>query len=233
MSQLRRLPETPASALGPTVRETIVAAGRTFVVCRPDAVDRLIDDPELGAASAVDEYMPYWASIWPAARVLAEAILQEPWPVSQTGEKRHAVEIGCGLGLPGLAALACGFRVTFSDYDATSLRFVSESACANGFADFDTLQMDWRWPPADLQVPLLLAADVAYDQEMFAALAALMWQLLVPGGLCLMANGDRVQVPALGEALRVRGLEYLVERVVPGDSGGRVHLGRVLKPGIA
>lgn len=231
MTPPRRLPVTPASALGPTVRDTVVVAGRTLVVCRPDAVDRLIDDPELGAASAVDEYMPYWASIWPAARVLAEAILREPWPVMQTAEKPHTLEIGCGLGLPGLAALMCGFRVTFSDYDATSLRFASESARANGFAGFDVLQMDWRWPPADLQVPLLLAADVAYDREMFAPLAALMRRVLAPGGLCLMANGDRVQVPALGEALRVQGLEQVIERIVPGDSGGRVQLGRIRHAG--
>jgi predicted nicotinamide N-methyase len=231
MNPPRRLPETPASALGPTVRDTIVVAGQTLVVCRPDAVDRLIDDPDLGAASAVDEYMPYWASIWPAAHVLAEAVVHEPWPHMQTSEKPHAVEIGCGLGLPGLAALTCGFRVTFSDYDATSLRFVSESARGNGFADFDVLQMDWRWPPSGLQVPLVLAADVAYDRELFAPLAALLRGLLAPDGLCLMANGDRVQVPALGEALLERGLDYAIERVVPVESGGRVHLWRIRHAG--
>jgi len=227
MSPPCRLPETPASALGPTVRDTIVVAGRTLVVCRPDAVDRLIDDAELGAASAVDEYMPYWASIWPAARVLAEAVLQEAWPA----EKPHALEIGCGLGLPGLAALACGFHVTFSDYDATSLRFVAESARANGFAHFDVLQMDWRWPPADLQVPVLLAADVAYDREMFAPLAALVRRVLAPGGMCLMANGDRVQVPALDEALLAQGLTSVIERVLPTESGGQVRLARIRHAG--
>jgi predicted nicotinamide N-methyase len=227
MSQPRRLPETPASALGPTVRETLVVAGRQLLVCRPDAVDRLIDDAALGAASAVDEYMPYWASIWPAARVLAEAVLREPWPA----DKPHALEIGCGLGLPGLAALACGFHVTFSDYDATSLRFVAESAHANGFTNFDVLQMDWRWPPPDLQASMLLAADVAYDRDMFAPLAALVRRVLAPGGLCLMANGDRVQVPALDEALLAQGLNLVIERVVPTESSGQVRLARIRHAG--
>src|SRR5262249_18562617 len=39
------LPETPADALGPTVRQEVTVAGRTFVLLRPDAVDRLIDHP--------------------------------------------------------------------------------------------------------------------------------------------------------------------------------------------
>jgi predicted nicotinamide N-methyase len=197
------LPETPASALGPTVRDTVVVGGRSFVLCRPDAVDRLIYDPVLGAASASNEYMPYWASLWPGARALADAVLREPWA---PGERLHALEIGCGLGLPGLAALARGLRVTFSDYDATSLRFAAESARANGFTDFAEMQMDWRWPPAELQVPVILAADVAYDRDLFVPLASLMRRLLAPGGLCLMANGDRVQVPFLLDALADAGL---------------------------
>jgi predicted nicotinamide N-methyase len=205
------------------VRDTIVVAERSFILCRPDAVDRLLDDPVLGAASAADEYMPYWASLWPAARFLAETILREPWPPVQPGEKPHALEIGCGLGLPGLVALACGFRVTFSDYDATSLRFAAESARANGFADFDVLPMDWRWPPADVQVPVLLAADVAYDRGLFESLAVLVRRLLAPGGLCLMANGDRVQVPALGKALTEQGLAVAETR----DDSGRMSLYRI------
>lgn len=219
----RRLPTTPDSALGPTVRDTVVVAGRSFVLCRPDAVDRLIDDPTLGAASAVDEYMPYWASLWSGALVLAEAVLREPWP----GSSLQALEIGCGLGLPGLAALARGLRVTFSDYDATALRFVAESARASGFSDFQLLPMDWRWPPSDLQVPVILAADVAYDVQLFAPLAALIHRVLAPGGVCLMANGDRVQVPALGDALAAHGFQWTLERTTVSDKGGTVRLYRI------
>lgn len=220
-----RLPTTPDSALGPTVRDTIVVGGRSFGVCRPDAVDRLLDDPELGASSAVEEYMPYWASLWSGALVLAEAVLQEPWKESHL----HALEIGCGLGLPGLAALARGMRVTFSDYDATALRFAAESARFNGFTDFQCLPMDWRWPPGDLQVPVILAADVAYDVQMFKPLASLIRRVLAPGGVCLMANGNRVQVPLLADALTVESLYWTLERSSPSAAGGTVGLYRILR----
>ena len=129
--------ETPSEALGPTVRETVVIAGRTFYLERPDAVDRLSDHPELGGLSATDEYKPYWASLWPVARLLARAVLAEI-----DVEPRRALEIGCGLGLPGIAALAAGLHVTFSDYDAAALRYAAGNARLNGFSDFDLLHMD-------------------------------------------------------------------------------------------
>jgi hypothetical protein len=58
------------------------------------------------------------------------------------------------------AALARGLRVTFSDYDATALRFAADNAALNDCDNFETLQMDWRYPPTDRQFPMILAADL-------------------------------------------------------------------------
>src|SRR5262245_36471328 len=102
--------ETIWSDLGPLVVEDVAAVGRVLRIGRPAEAERLLDHPEVRKAFAADEYMPYWADLWPAARMLADAILREPWTAGA-----HAVEIGCGLGLPGVAALAAGLRVTFSD----------------------------------------------------------------------------------------------------------------------
>lgn len=210
-----QLPETPAEALGPTVRETVTVAGRSFVLGRPDAVERLTDHPVLGGGRAADEYMPYWAHLWPAARLLADVVLREPWPAAP----RAALELGCGLGLPGLAALARGARVTFSDYDATALRFAADNARANGFSDFDVLTMDWRRPPEGRTWPLLLGADLLYDAALVSPLAALVRRLLEPGGVCLLANGDRVAVQALGPALHAHGLAFVRQELVLSADG--------------
>src|SRR5437868_2173987 len=109
------MPETPWEALGDMIREQVVVEGRTFEIRRPDETDRLLDNPTVRAAFAVDEYLPYWADLWPASRMLAKAILREGWTPGL-----EALEVGCGLGLPGIAALAKGLRVIFSDYDATA-----------------------------------------------------------------------------------------------------------------
>jgi predicted nicotinamide N-methyase len=205
--------ETPAEALGPTVRETIEIAGRTFLLERPDAVDRLSDHPVLGGVSATEEYKPYWASLWPAARLLAQAVLAEL--PDREGSKR-ALEIGCGLGLPGIAALSRGWHVTFSDYDGAALRYAAGNARLNGFADFDTLHMDWRQPPRDLRVPLLLASEPIYVLEFVEPLGDFIVQVLEPGGLFMMADAGRMQAEALRAALAARNMECVTRQV---DSG--------------
>src|SRR5437667_4558749 len=144
------LRELPEEALGPIARETVIVEGREFLIDRPSESDRLLDHPAVRSAFAVDEYLPYWADLWPASRMLAKAILREPWAPGL-----EVLEIGCGLGLPGIAALAVGLRVTFSDYDATALRFARDNARLNGFEDFRLLPLDWRHPPDEQPVPLL------------------------------------------------------------------------------
>src|SRR5438128_178905 len=132
------LPETPMEALGPVARERVIVEGTTFLLDHPAESDRLLDHPAVRSAFAADEYMPYWADLWPAACMLAKVIVRMTWPAGL-----HALEIGCGLGLPGITALSKGARVTFSDYDAAALRFAADNARLNGFHNFDTLQMDW------------------------------------------------------------------------------------------
>src|SRR6476619_5660622 len=64
--------------------------GGRLELLRPSAPEALIDEE----AFADDEFLPYWAELWPAARALAEALPD----VSGL----QVVELGCGLGLPSL-----------------------------------------------------------------------------------------------------------------------------------
>src|SRR5437762_8004469 len=125
------LPETPWEALGPRIREKVVIDAHTFVMARPGESDKLLDHPAVRAAFAADEYLPYWTDLWPAARMLAKVIARENW----TPETR-ALEVGCGLGLPGIVALSRGLQVTFADCDATALRFATDNARANNLHNF-------------------------------------------------------------------------------------------------
>jgi predicted nicotinamide N-methyase len=210
------MPETPLEALGGLVREHVIIEDRTFVIARPGESDRLLDHPSVRSAFAADEYMPYWADLWPAARMLAKAILRETWPPGL-----RALEVGCGLGLPGIAALAMGLRVTFSDYDATALRFAADNARANGFPSFDTLQMDWRYPPDNLQFPLILASDLIYEMRNVAPLVALIQKMLEPGGVCLLTDQDRVPSHVLRDTLTAESLPFTTKIMRAGEPGGR------------
>jgi predicted nicotinamide N-methyase len=212
----RPLPETPFEVLGPVVREKVLIDDREFVIARPSNSDDLLDHPAIRAAFAADEYMPYWVDLWPAARMLAKAVVREKW---QPG--LETLEVGCGLGLPGIAALTAGLRVTFSDYDATALRFAADNARANGFTDFRLLQLDWRDPPADLRVPVLLTSDVLYELRNVEPLVELIKRVLLPGGVCLLTDQDRVPSQALRQTLADEGLVFTTEVARGGEPGGR------------
>jgi predicted nicotinamide N-methyase len=210
------MPQTPVDALGPLHREHVIVDDRTFIIMRPSESDRLLDHPSIRSAFAADEYMPYWADLWPAARMLAKAILRETWTPGQ-----RALEVGCGLGLPGITALAMGLHVTFSDYDAIALRFAADNARANGFHSFDTLQMDWRYPPEDLQFPIILASDLIYEMRNVAPLVALIKKMLQPGGVCLLTDQDRIPSHVLRDTLTAEGLPYTTKIMRAGEPGGR------------
>jgi predicted nicotinamide N-methyase len=202
--------------LGPIIRETVIVEGQTFLIERPGESDRLLDDPAVHAAFERDEYMPYWADLWPAARMLAKVILHERWPPEQS-----ALEIGCGLGLPGIVALSCGLSVTFSDYDPCALHFAAGNARLNGLERFTTLRLDWREPPADLRTGVLLASDLIYELRNVPPLVEFIKRVLLPGGVCLLTDQDRIPMHALRDALENDGLPYTPHVVRAGEPGGR------------
>lgn len=209
-------PEAILPKLGPIVREKVIVEDRTFLIARPGESDRLLDHPDVHTAFARDEYMPYWADLWPAARMLAKAILHETWTPGT-----EAIEVGCGLGLPGIVALSVGLRVTFSDYDGCALRFAADNAHLNGFDDFRTLQLDWRRPPDDLRVPVLLASDLIYELRNVEPLVQFIRKVLTPGGVCLLTDQDRIPSHALRETLEAQKLAYTTQVMRAGEPGGR------------
>lgn len=208
-------PEAMLDKLGPIVRETVLVEGRAFLIDHPES-DRLMNAPAVHEAFARDEYMPYWADIWPASRMLAKAILHEPWTPGT-----EVLEIGCGLGLSGIVALSMGLKVTFSDYDACALRFAADNARLNGFNAFRTMQIDWRYPPEDLRVPVILAADLVYEMRILAPLLAFIKKVLLPGGLCLLTDVDRVPSKAFKELLESEQVRYTTTMMRAGEPGGR------------
>ena len=217
-------PEAVLDRLAPIVRETVIVEGRSYLIDHPGEADRLAKHPAVREAFARDAYMPYWADLWPASRMLAKAILREPWTAGT-----EALEIGCGLGLPGIVALSLGLRVTLSDYDACALRFAASNARLNGCDGFGTLQLDWRAPPDDVKVPLLLAADLLYEQRSVAPLLACIKKLLAPGGVCLLTDVERVPAEVLKETLHAEGMPFTTKLMRAGEPGGRREKGTLYR----
>ena len=131
--------------------DDITVAGVRLDLLRPSSPEALIDE----AAFAVDEFLPYWAELWPAARALAEALPQ----VSGL----RVVELGCGLGLASLVAAAKGATVTATDWSPDAVELLRENAARNGL-ELRVEVRDWREPWSD-RFDLALAADVLYERR--------------------------------------------------------------------
>jgi predicted nicotinamide N-methyase len=213
--------ETPLAAIPDRQTDRVIIDRFTFDIERPADSYALLDDPVVLEAHERDEYMPYWADLWPAARMLAKAVAREDWSkYPKAGDKLEALELGCGLGVPGLTALACGLRVTFTDYDVTAVKFAAANARRNKLYDFKAIPLDWRFPPPELKVPVILGADLTYETRNIDPLVKLISKVLLPGGVCLLTDQDRTPAPLLREQLGYAGLRYDQELVRAGEPGG-------------
>ena len=216
---------------GPVVVASMNLAGQTIKLVRPVNPDQLLDDPLVVDWNRHDDYMPYWAYLWPAAYLLAEAVGREPWPARLEGSvAAEALEIGCGLGLAGLVAVARGLRVQFTDYDPAPLDFVARSAAENGFdrARFSIRQLDWRHLPNE-QHSIILGADVIYEARLVPLVAGLMGRMLAPGGVGLVASPYRVAAKGFPAALAALGLVCQAEAATARSEDGQMIEGTIYR----
>jgi predicted nicotinamide N-methyase len=209
-----RIHNTPAEAFGRRVRDEVTVAGRALLFDRPSGLDHLFDHPAVRSAYASDEYIPYWADLWPAAIMLGEVVAAEPWeewptrPASET-PPIEALEFGCGLGISGMVALSRGLHVTFSDVDEAAVQLAAANARLNGFHHFETAAIDLRATP-ERQFSVLLAADVCYELRLTEAVAKFVKASLAPGGLALLTDTDRYSARPLRWLLEQDGFDVAV-----------------------
>jgi predicted nicotinamide N-methyase len=167
---------------------------------------------------ARDERLPYWADLWPSATALGRRISKEDLA------DRRVVELGCGVGLPSVAALASGARVTATDHYVAALDFARYNARANLGREPETRLLDWHAPGVEELGPfdLVLAADVLYERRNVPALVALIPTLLATGGEVLLADPRRKDTPEFLERMREKGFYSAMEESFVTADGRKV-----------
>jgi predicted nicotinamide N-methyase len=214
-----RFHATPPEAITEVVRETVFVGKHTFRIDRPADSDKLLDHPWVRSAYAADEYVPYWAQLWPSARMLAKVVVREKWDAYP--RPLRVLEVGCGLGLAGIACLARGLAVTFSDVDETALTFAAANARLNGFADgFRTIPIDFRCPPDDVNYPVVIGSDLMYEERLVDPLVGLLQAVLAPGGTCLITDPDRTPARVFRWKLAEAGYDVTPQLIRAGEPGG-------------
>jgi predicted nicotinamide N-methyase len=168
---------------------------------RPRDSDELIDE----RAFEREEYLPYWADLWPSSRALAAALVEQP------PRGLRVLELGCGLALPSIAAAMLGAaEVLATDWSADALAFAGVNAALNGVT-LPTLLSRWDDPEATIARgawDLVIAADVLYEQRNVDELLPLLPRLVGVEGRVVVADPDRVPAQRF---LREAAAAWLVE----------------------
>lgn len=165
------------------VEQTI--GGTTFRIYKIAQVDEVLDDI-IARHEVPDDYTPYWTELWPSAIGMAHYLFsQEPM------KGRVALELGCGLGLTGMAAATRGASVVLSDLEDDALRLATLNWILNFMEEPAILKLDWRNPQISQKFDLLLASDVAYEEKQFYPLVQAFDQLLEPMGEVILSEPNR------------------------------------------
>jgi len=146
---------------------------------------------------------PFWIRLWEAAIVLSEFVATQ-----QFADGTSVLELGAGLGAPGLTAAARGCAVTLSDYEEMILDFERVSAAASGLDTVRFSMLDWLNPPEMEKYDVILGAEILFREEFFQPLLTILGKALKPGGSVFLAHDLRRK--SLQPFLQMADKEYVI-----------------------
>ena len=193
-----------------TATSMVALGGREVKLLHPASAEDLIDETEFER----DERLPYWADVWPSARVLAGVL------AAQKGTGRSLLELGCGSGLVATAAALAGFDVCATDYYEDALLFTRLNVWQNSGSCPHTRLVDWRHVPTDLgRHDLVVGSDVLYEKAYGSLVARAIDMTLAHGGEAIVADPGRVAAPDFLQDAAQRGLHVSAQQQVPFEEG--------------
>ena len=175
--------------------------------------------------------LPHWAQLWPASVAVAREILRRSarasgWPYASVAD------VGCGVGLVGVAAARAGSRAVFADRDADARAFAQRNAARAGARGARALDLDWNRPSAAVveelaACSLTVCADVAYEFRHTTPLFALLTRLVEGAGREVWL-ADPFRPTAEDLIRRLRGVLDVSEERLTTSWEGRRHEIRLL-----
>lgn len=163
--------------------DRLKVGGNTLRLLKIADIEEFLDGKDPFAD--VSEF-PFWVKLWEAAMVLSYVMSSLPEP-----QGKRVLELGAGLGAPGLAAAAAGFDVTISDYEDIIMDFQKVSAAASGLHNITFAHLDWLAPPDLAPFDVLAGAEILFREEFFEPLLNVFKKYLKPDGLIYLAHDAR------------------------------------------
>ena len=191
------------------MEETFEIRDRDLSILRPRDPEALLDEE----AFEHEEFLPYWAELWPSAVALARAV-----SALDVGGLR-VLELGCGLALPSLVAALDGADVLATDWSPDALGLAVTNAERNGVR-LETALVAWADPEQLVELApwdLVLGADLLYERRNVEQLLELLPRL---GRDVLLADPGR---PLEAEFLERARVGWQVESRPAGIGRVRLH----------
>ncbi len=182
--------------------EVELGRGLRLEILRPPSAEELIDE----SAFDEEEFLPYWAELWPSGLALARHV------AARDLRGHRVLELGCGLGLPALAAALRGADVLATDWAEAAVDLVRQNAERNGVF-LRATRVRWSEPEPLLRAApwdLVLGADLLYEARNAEQLAELVPTL---GGEVLLAEPGRPYAKDFLERFRAESVGERIYRL--------------------
>ena len=163
-----------------TVTTPVTINGQTLKLFTPASIDRFINPDDM-----MDNF-PLWAKIWEASGVLASYLTGLP-----PNPMKTMLEIGCGLGMVGIAAARTGHRITMTELNPDALNFARANALANDCPQLAIERLDWNAPQLNGRFDTIVGSETVYKTEDIDDLEAMFDRYLNPDGTIILALAVR------------------------------------------
>jgi predicted nicotinamide N-methyase len=173
------------------IEDTVAIGPVQLQLLRPLDASSLVSETQF----AENEFLPYWAEIWPSALRLATHL-------DSALAGQSVLELGCGIGIPSLVAAFFGAKVIATDWAADAIALLSRNAERNSLA-LEVARVDWSDPTALVErapYDLILASDVLYEERNVGWLVDLLPRL---SNRALLADPGRKHAASFFEAIAV------------------------------
>jgi len=162
------------------VEETVDVGGLALSILRPRQADALLSEE----AFEHEEFLPYWAELWPSGIALARAVRR------RDVEGLRVLGLGWEVRWASIVSTLGWAPVLATDWSPEGLEVAETNAVRNG-ADVETALVSWAGAePLVRSAPweLLLGADLLYERRNVDQLLRLLPRL---GGEVLLAEPGR------------------------------------------
>lgn len=163
---------------------------------------------EILTASINDEETPLWVELWPSSLALARWLWNGPLLAGKS-----VLELGAGLGLPGVVAGMKTARVLQTDYAADALEVARETARLNNVHNVRTSVADWRDFRIFETFDYIIGSDILYHPILNPFLKKIFQNNLKSGGKIVMADAGRKDSLAFIRELLLEGWHILEEHI--------------------